>query len=202
MTILDLLFLLVKVLPCVRSLTDHAVLLNLMKDVQCGMIADMTAIGDGLATAINRIKDGPAKSKTIILLTDGTNNAGDVSPLTAAQIAKSFGIRVYTIGVGTQGEAPYPVQTPYGVMYQNMPVEIDETTLKTIAAETDGKYFRATNKGVLKNIFEEIDKLEKTKLSVKEFSRREENYLPWAILAFVLLGIEIILRNTVLRNIP
>ena len=182
--------------------TDHAVLLNLMKDVQCGMIADMTAIGDGLATAINRIKDGPAKSKTIILLTDGTNNAGDVSPLTAAQIAKSFGIRVYTIGVGTQGEAPYPVQTPYGVMYQNMPVEIDETTLKTIAAETDGKYFRATNKGVLKNIFEEIDKLEKTKLSVKEFSRREENYLPWAILAFALLGIEIILRNTVLRNIP
>ena len=182
--------------------TDHAVLLNLMKEVECGMIADMTAIGDGLATAINRIKDGPAKSKTIILLTDGTNNAGNVSPSTAAQIASTLGIRVYTIGVGTQGEAPYPVQTPYGVMYQNVPVEIDEVTLKSIASETGGKYFRATNKGVLENIFEEIDQLEKTKLSVKEFSRREERYLPWALWALLLLGLEMVLRNTVLRNIP
>ena len=182
--------------------TDHAVLLNLLKDVQCGMIADMTAIGDGLATAVNRIKDGPAKSKTIILLTDGTNNAGDIAPVTAAQIAKSFGIRVYTIGVGTQGTAPYPVQTPYGIEYQNIPVEIDEVTLKQIASTTGGEYFRATNKGVLKNIFSEIDKLEKTKLTVTEFSRREENFMPWAMMALILLICEIVLRNTLLRNIP
>ena len=180
----------------------HAVLLNLLKDVQCGMIADMTAIGDGLATAVNRIKDGPAKSKTIILLTDGTNNAGDIAPVTAAQIAKSFGIRVYTIGVGTQGTAPYPVQTPYGIEYQNIPVEIDEVTLKQIASTTGGEYFRATNKGVLKNIFSEIDKLEKTKLTVTEFSRREENFMPWAMMALILLICEIVLRNTLLRNIP
>ena len=182
--------------------TDHAVLLNLLKDVQCGMIADMTAIGDGLATAVNRIKDGPAKSKTIILLTDGTNNAGDIAPVTAAQIAKSFGIRVYTIGVGTQGTAPYPVQTPYGIEYQNIPVEIDEVTLKQIASTTGGEYFRATNKDVLKNIFSEIDKLEKTKLTVTEFSRREENFMPWAMMALILLICEIVLRNTLLRNIP
>ena len=175
--------------------TDHAVLLNLLKDVQCGMIADMTAIGDGLATAVNRIKDGPAKSKTIILLTDGTNNAGDIAPVTAAQIAKSFGIRVYTIGVGTQGTAPYPVQTPYGIEYQNIPVEIDEVTLKQIASTTGGEYFRATNKGVLKNIFSEIDKLEKTKLTVTEFSRREENFMPWAMMALILLICEIVLRE-------
>ena len=139
--------------------TDHAVLLNLMKDVHCGMVDDGTAIGDGLATAINRIKDGPAKSKTIILLTDGTNNAGDIAPATAAQIAKSFGIHVYTIGVGTKGLAPTPVQTPYGITYQNMPVEMDEDALKQIAATADGKYFRATSKNVLKGIFDEIDKL-------------------------------------------
>ena len=182
--------------------TDHAVLLNLMKDVHCGMVDDGTAIGDGLSTAINRIKDGPAKSKTIILLTDGTNNAGDIAPLTAAQIAKSLGIRVYTIGVGSKGLAPYPVQTPYGITYQNMPVEIDESALQQIAATADGKYFRATNKNVLKNIFEEIDKMEKTKLTVKEYSRKEEDFMPWAILALVLLGMEIVLRNTLLRNIP
>ena len=182
--------------------TDHAVLLNLMKDVHCGMVDDGTAIGDGLATAINRIKDGPAKSKTIILLTDGTNNAGDIAPLTAAQIAKALGIRVYTIGVGSKGLAPYPVQTPYGITYQNMPVEIDESALQQIAATADGKYFRATNKNVLKNIFEEIDKMEKTKLTVKEYSRKEEDFMPWAILALVLLGMEIVLRNTLLRNIP
>ena len=182
--------------------TDHAVLLNLMKDVHCGMVDDGTAIGDGLATAINRIKDGPAKSKTIILLTDGTNNAGDIAPLTAAQIAKSLGIRVYTIGVGSKGLAPYPVQTPYGITYQNMPVEIDESALQQIAATADGKYFRATNKNVMKNIFEEIDKMEKTKLTVKEYSRKEEDFMPWAILALVLLGMEIVLRNTLLRNIP
>ena len=166
--------------------TDHAVLLNLMKDVHCGMVDDGTAIGDGLATAINRIKDGPAKSKTIILLTDGTNNAGDIAPATAAQIAKSFGIHVYTIGVGTKGLAPTPVQTPYGITYQNMPVEMDEAALQQIAATADGKYFRATNKNVLKGIF----------------SVKEEEYTRWALLALLCLGLEILLRQTLLKNIP
>ena len=168
----------------------------------CPMTTDRTGIGDGLATAISRIKDGPAKSKTIILLTDGTNNTGDISPETAAQIAKTFGIRVYTIGVGTKGEAPYPVMSPYGITYRNMPVEIDEVTLQKIADTTGGKYFRATSKDVLKNIFSEIDKLEKTKLVVKEFSNKEELFVTWGIAALVLLLIEMLLRHTLLRNIP
>lgn len=181
---------------------DHAVLLNLIKTVECGMLEDRTAIGDGLATAINRIKDGPAKSKTIILLTDGTNNAGDIAPVTAAEIAATFGIRVYTIGVGTQGEALYPVQTPYGITYKPYPVEIDETTLRNIASKTGGEYFRATDKSALKDIFEEIDKLEKTKLSVTQFNKKEEVFMPWILLAFLLLCADIILRNTILKNIP
>lgn len=182
--------------------TDHAVLLNLLKDVQSDMLIDGTAIGVGLATAINRIRDGQAKSKTIILLTDGSNNRGEISPATAADIAKSLGIRVYTIGVGTKGLAPYPVQTPYGIEYRDMEVDIDEKTLTHIAATTGGEYFRATDNSTLKKVFEEIDKLEKTKMSVKEFSKKKEEYLPWALLAFILLGFEIILRNTLLRNIP
>ena len=182
--------------------TDHAVLLNLMKDVDCGMLVDGTAVGDGLATAVNRIKDGPAKSKTIILLTDGTNNAGIVDPITAAEIARSYGIRVYTIGVGTKGMAPSPVMPPYGIRYQNMPVEIDEDKLRQIASIGDGQYFRATDENVLKRVFAEIDQMEKTKLSVQQFSRREEAYMPWAILAMLLLGIEIFIRYTLLRNVP
>lgn len=182
--------------------TDHAVLLNLLKDVECGMLVDGTAVGDGLATAVNRIKDGPAKSKTIILLTDGTNNAGVVDPITAAEIARNFGIRIYTIGVGTKGMAQSPVMTPYGIRYQSMPVEIDEDKLRRIASIGDGQYFRATDENVLKNVFAEIDKMEKTKLSVQQFSRREEAYMPWALLAMLLLAIEIGLRYTLLRNIP
>ena len=182
--------------------TDRTVLLNMLKEVKCGMIDDLTGIGDGLATAISRLKDGPAKSKTIILLTDGTNNTGDITPETAAQIAKTFGIRVYTIGVGTKGEAPYPVMSPYGITYRNMPVEIDEVTLQKIADTTGGKYFRATSKDVLKNIFSEIDKLEKTKLVVKEFSNKEELFVTWGIAVLVLLLIEMLLRHTLLRNIP
>ncbi len=182
--------------------TDHAVLLNLMKDVECGMIDDGTAIGDGLATAINRIKDGPAKSKTIILLTDGTNNAGDIAPATAAQIAKSLGIRVYTVGVGSKGMADMPMQTPYGIIYQPVKVEMDEETLRQIAHTTDAEYFRATDKGALQTIFEEIDKMEKTKLSVKEFSVREEEYALWAMLALLCLLANIVLRQTILKNIP
>lgn len=184
--------------------TDHAVLLNLLKDVTTELIdGNATAIGNGLAIGINRIKDGQAKSKTIILLTDGANNAGEVYPLTAAEIAKTFGIRIYTIGVGKEGMAPYPVMTPFGtVVYQDMEVDIDEPTLKEIAAITGGGFFRATDKNKLKGIFEQIDQMEKTKISVKEFSKKQEEYLPFAIAAFVLLLIFILLRNTLLRSIP
>ena len=184
--------------------TDHAVLLNLLKDVNTELIdGNATAIGNGLATAINRIKDGQAKSKTIILLTDGTNNSGDVAPVTAAEIAKTFGIRVYTIGVGTIGTAPFPARTPYGTtVYQDMKVDIDEPTLKDIAAITGGQYFRATDKSKLLSIFDEIDKMEKTKISVREFSKKQEEYLPFALIAFFLLLIHILIRNTVLRSIP
>ncbi|MEG1616949.1 MAG: VWA domain-containing protein [Bacteroidales bacterium] len=184
--------------------TDHAVLLNLLKDVNTELIdGNATAIGNGLATAVNRIKDGQAKSRTIILLTDGTNNAGDVAPVTSAEIAKTFGIRVYTIGVGTEGTAPYPAMTPYGtVVYQDMKVDIDEPTLKDIAAITGGKYFRATDKSKLKGIFEEIDQMEKTKISTREYSKKQEEYLPFALAAFALLLIYILLRNTLLRTIP
>ena len=153
--------------------TDHAVLINLLREMKSGMIEDGTAIGMGLATAVNRIKDSDGKSKVIILLTDGVNNRGMVAPMTAAEIAKSFGIRVYTIGVGTQGVAPYPVQTPYGIQYQDMPVEIDEAILKDISSMTDGKYFRATDNEKLKQVYAEIDKLEKSRIDVKQFKLKE-----------------------------
>ncbi|MCC8143826.1 MAG: VWA domain-containing protein [Tannerellaceae bacterium] len=182
--------------------TDHAVLLNLFKDIHSGMIQDGTAIGLGLANSISRIKDSQAKSKVIILLTDGENNMGEIAPITAAEIAQAFGIRVYTIGVGTRGEAPYPFQTPFGIKYQNIPTDIDEPTLKQIAAITGGEYFRATDNASLKNIYAEIDKLEKTKISVQEYSKKQEEYKNWALLVFVLLLLEIVLRKTVLRNIP
>lgn len=181
---------------------DHGVLLNLFKDIQPGIIQDGTAIGLGLANAVSRIKDSQAKSKVIILLTDGVNNTGEIAPVTAAEIAKTFGIRVYTIGVGTQGEAPYPIPTAFGVQYQNIPVEIDEQILKQIASTTGGQYFRATDNSSLKEIYSEIDQLEKTKISVQEFSKKQEEYKNWALLVFALLLIEVLLRNTVLRNIP
>lgn len=182
--------------------TDHTVLLNLFKDIQSGLLEDGTAIGLGLANAVSRIKDSQAKSKVIILLTDGSNNAGEIAPVTAAEIAKTFGIRVYTIGVGTNGEAPYPVSTPFGVRYQNIKVDIDENTLKEIASTTGGQYFRATDNKSLKSIYEEIDQMEKTKISVQEYSKKQEEYKNWALLVFGLLLLEILLRNTVLRNIP
>ena len=158
------------------------------------MIQDGTAIGLGLANAVSRIKDSHAKSKVIILLTDG--------PVTAAEIAKTFGVRVYTIGVGTKGMAPYPFQTAFGVQYQNIPVEIDEATLKQIASTTGGQYFRATDNASLKEIYSEIDQMEKTKISVQEYSKKQEEYKNWALLVFALLLVEILLRNTLLRNIP
>jgi len=182
--------------------TDHAVLLNLFKDIHSGMIEDGTAIGLGIANAVSRIKDSKAISKVIILLTDGSNNMGEIAPVTASEIAKTFGIRVYTIGVGTQGEAPYPFQTPYGVQLRPIPVDIDEPTLKQVASTTGGQYFRATDNSSLKAIYEEIDKMEKTKINVQQFSKRQEEYMPIAILVFLLLAIELLLRNTVLRNIP
>ena len=182
--------------------TDHTVLLNLFKDIQPGIIQDGTAIGLGLANAVSRIKDSQAKSKVIILLTDGVNNAGEIAPVTAAEIAKTFGIRIYAIGVGTQGKAPYPFQTAFGVQYQDIDVEIDEPTLKQIASTTGGQYFRATDNSSLKEIYSEIDKMEKTKISVQQYSKKQEEYKNWALLLFALLLVEILLRNTLLRNIP
>ncbi|MDR2389451.1 MAG: VWA domain-containing protein [Tannerellaceae bacterium] len=182
--------------------TDHTVLLNLFKDIKSGMINDGTAIGLGLANAVSRIKDSQAISKVIILLTDGSNNMGEIAPVTAADIAKAFGIRVYTIGVGTKGMAPYPFQTAFGIQYQNIPVEIDESTLKQIATTTGGQYFRATDNTSLKSIYAEIDRMEKTKISVQEFSKKQEEYKEWALLIFALLLLELLLRNTLLRNIP
>ncbi|MCH5215537.1 MAG: VWA domain-containing protein [Muribaculaceae bacterium] len=184
--------------------TDKAVLSNYIQEISMNMLEDGTAIGDGIATAINRIKDGKAKSKSIILLTDGSNNTGTVAPLTAAEIAKKLGIKVYTIGVGTNGEAEFPVGiNMYGQMeYQRMPVVIDEVTLKKIAAVTGGVYFRATDKNTLKAIFEEIDKLEKTQMDVKQYSKTEDNYMPWAVILLLLLCVELLARYTILRTIP
>ena len=182
--------------------SDHAVLVNLFKDIESGMIEDGTAIGMGLANAVTRLKDSKAKSKVIILLTDGVNNRGAIAPLTAAEIAKTFGIRVYTIGVGTEGMAPVPVQTPYGTRYQNAKVEIDEGTLRQIADVTDGRYFRATNNEKLREIYLEIDQMEKTKIDVKEYSKKEEEYMRFGLLATVLFMFEILIRYLVFRNIP
>lgn len=182
--------------------TDHAVLLNLFQGIKCGIIEDGTAIGMGIANAVTRLKDSKAKSKVIILLTDGTNNKGDISPLTSAEIAKSFGIRVYTVGVGTNGTAPYPYPTVAGIQYRNIPVEIDEKVLTQIAGITDGAYYRATSNSKLKEVYEQIDKLEKTKLNVKEYSKRQEEYRIFALIAFLCVLLEILLRNSILKKIP
>ena len=181
---------------------DHTVLLNLIKDVNCGLIEDGTAVGMGIANAVSRLKDSKAKSKVVIMLTDGTNNRGEISPLTAAEIAKSFGIRVYTIGVGTNGMAPYPYQVAGTVQYVNLPVEIDEKTLSEIASTTQGNYFRATSNSKLEEVYQEIDKLEKTKLNVRQFSKRDEKYEWFALAAFLCILLEVLLRNTVLKKIP
>ena len=182
--------------------TDQAVLVNLLREVQSGMIEDGTAIGLGLANAVNRLKDSPAKSKVVILLTDGVNNRGSIAPVTAAELAKTYGIRVYTIGVGTYGEAPYPVQTPFGIQLQNVPVEIDEAVLKQIASVTGGQYFRATDNDKLQQIYNEIDQLEKCKVEVKHFSKREEQYFWFGLVGMLLLVTEALLRYTLLRKIP
>jgi Ca-activated chloride channel family protein len=182
--------------------TDHAVLMNLFQGIQSGMIEDGTAIGLGLATSVSRLKDSKARSKVIILLTDGMNNRGEIAPITAAEIAKTYGIRVYTIGVGSLGTAPYPFKTPFGTQYQNIKVEIDEGVLKQIADMTGGKYFRATNNQKLKEIYQEIDKLEKSKIDVKEISTKNEEYQKFLAAALLLLLVEILLRTTLFRRNP
>lgn len=187
--------------------TDHSSLLNLLQNVRTdiaarGLIQDGTAVGMGLANAVTRLKESKAKSKVVILLTDGSNNMGDISPLTAAQIAHSMGIRVYTIGVGTNKVAPYPMPVAGGIQYVNMPVEIDTHTLSQISAITEGNFYRATNNRELKQIYRDIDQLEKTKMNVTKFSKRYEAYQPFAIAAIVCLLLELLLSNTVLRRLP
>ena len=182
--------------------SDHAVLKNLIKSVKPGMVKDGTAIGDGLATAIDRVRESPTKSKVVVLITDGVNNSGSIPPLTAGEIGKTFGVRIYSVGVGTRGMAPYPQKTIFGIQYQNVEVQIDEELLTKVADATDGRYYRAVNNKRLEAIFDEIDKLEKSKIEVTEFKRYTEEYLPFAVLAFLLFAVEIILRYTWLRSLP
>ena len=184
--------------------TDHTVLMNLYNSVDCnmamrGVIDDGTAIGDGIMNAILRLKESQAKSKLIILLTDGVNNSGNISPQTAAEIAKKYGIRIYTIGIGRNGMAPYPLPTGGTAM---LPVEIDEQTMTKISTETGGQYFRAQKNAELDAIYQDIDKMERTKFNVKQFSRRGELYQPFALAAMAVLLLEILLRTVVLKRLP
>ena len=182
--------------------TDHGMLLNMMKDMKCGMLEDGTAIGDGLASSVSRLKDSEAISKVVILLTDGDNNAGSIDPATAAEMAKLFGIRVYTIGVGTRGTAPYPVQTPFGgIQYQQIPVTINEPLLQQIADETGGKYYRATSNEKLEQIYDEIDQLERSKIEINEFTRVHEEFLPFVLIGLALLLLGFVLKNTVFKTL-
>ena len=183
--------------------TDKASLLTLLAGVKSGIIEDGPAIGNGLATALNRLRESQAKSKVVILLTDGVNNSGQIAPLTAADIAQSLGIRVYTIGVGTMGTAPYPMLDMWGnISFQPMKVEIDEAVLQQIAEKTGGQYFRATDKETLEAIYDEINDLETSKVEVENFTRYEERFAPFALLALGLLLIEFLLKNLYLRRIP
>ena len=182
--------------------TDRATLINLMKEVETGLIDDGTAIGNGLATAVARLKDSDAKSKVVILLTDGMNNSGEVAPLMAAEIARTYDIRVYTIGVGAIGEAPYPFMTPWGVQVQNVKVEIDEDLLMQIASETGGRYFRATNNTKLMEIYNEINQMEKTRTTVDSFPVYSELFMRFALIALFALLAELLLRFAVLRRLP
>lgn len=182
--------------------TDRATLINLMKEIECGIIEDGTAIGNGLATAVARLKDSPAKSRVVILLTDGVNNSGEISPAMAAEIAKTYGVRVYTIGVGAQGTAPYPVMTPYGVDIQDIEVQIDEPLLEDIAQQTEGKYFRATDNSKLLEIYGEINKMEKNKTLVDSFPIYRELYMYFGLIALLAFAIELLLRVFVVKQIP
>jgi Ca-activated chloride channel homolog len=182
--------------------TDHPVLINLFRDVNAGMIQDGTAIGDGLAIAVDRLRSSKAVSKVVILLTDGVNNMGSVDPLTAAEMARLFGIRVYSVGVGSVGMAPFPVQTPFGKRHQMVEVKIDEDLLREVSRMTDGKYFRATSNEKLKAVYEEIDQMERTKIDVTEYKRKVDEFKPLALLALLLLLMEVVLRYTVFRTLP
>ena len=181
---------------------DYSVLRNLLKEIHTGMIQDGTAIGNAIANGVNRLKDSKAKSKVMILLTDGVNNAGEIDPLTAAQIAQKFGIRIYTVGVGTIGEAPYPFQTPFGIRYQMVPVEIDENIMKQISGITGGKYFRATDNRKLVQIYEEIDRLERTRVEVTSYRNAKELFYSWAFVGLFLLLADVGLSRTYLRKLP
>ena len=181
--------------------TDRATLINLMKEVQTGLIDDGTAIGNGLATAVARMKDSDAKSRVIILITDGVNNMGEVAPLTAAEVAKTYGVRVYTIGVGANGTAPYPMMTPFGVQMQNVQVEIDEDLLKQVADMTGGRYYRATDNTKLAEIYSEINKMEKARTTVDSFPVYKELFPKYALAALVLLLLELVTR-LLIRRLP
>lgn len=182
--------------------TDRATLINLMKEIETGLIDDGTAIGNGLATAVARLKDSDAKSKVVILLTDGVNNRGEVSPMMAADIAQTFGVRVYTIGVGAMGTAPYPVMTPWGVELQQVQVEIDEPLLKDIASKTGGKYFRATDNKKLLEIYGEINEMEKSRTTVESFPVYSERFMRFGLVALIALLLELVFKFVFLRRLP
>jgi Ca-activated chloride channel family protein len=182
---------------------DHDILLTLLEDVKIGSIEDGTAIGTALATCVNRLKDSPAKSRIIILLTDGVNNRGEIDPLTAAELAKTFGIKTYTVGAGKEGYAPYPFEDPrYGTVYQDVLVEIDEEVLQQIAEVTSGKYFRATDAESLVDVYNEIDALEKTEIEQKQYVRYTELAPYFIAAALGLLFMEVVLSRTRLQRIP
>lgn len=182
---------------------DHTTLINRLRSMTPGIIEDQTAIGSGIATAIGRLKDSKAKSKVIILLTDGANNTGNISPKMAADLAKTFGISIYTIGVGSgAGEAPYPIETPFGTVVRNMPVDLDEPTMRQIAEISGGAYFRATDNESLSAIYKKIDQLEKTKLSTRNYHTTYEEFFIFVLVAALLLLIEFVLRSTLFRTNP
>jgi len=181
--------------------TDHALLIDKLRNIRTGMVEDGTAIGDGLATAINRLRESDAVSKVVILLTDGINNAGVIDPLTAAQIAQMYQIRVYSIGVGKSGMVPFPFQTPFGIQYRDVESLVDEALLSQIAEISGGKYFRADYQGALEEIYREIDRLEKSKIDVNEFARKRDIYLPLLLIAVMLICLDFVLRNTWLRTL-
>jgi Ca-activated chloride channel family protein len=182
--------------------TDYTVLKNMLRPVKEGMIVDGTAIGMAIANGVNRLKDSKAKSKVMILLTDGMNNRGEVDPITAAKIAATYTVRIYTVGVGAQGEAPYPIQTPFGIRRQLVPTDLDEKSLSTIADMTGGRYFRATDNNKLKAIYREIDKLERTRIEVTAYKRYTELYSTWLIIGLAFVVLEVGMSSTVLRKVP
>lgn len=181
---------------------DHAVVKNVLAQIETGKIKDGTAIGDGLSTAVSRLKDSKSKSKVVILLTDGVNNTGFIAPETAAELARTFDIKTYTIGIGTIGKAPYPFKTPFGIRYQNVDVDLDEPTMQKISDLTNGKYFRATDNKSLQKIYDEIDELEKTEIDIAYFNDYTEEFLFFALIGFALIALELNLKFTFLRINP